>query len=141
MPDNPKPSIACPRCGMTSHNPNDVRERYCGNCHDWIADTPTVRLGARLDEYIAEAQRTGRAAGVTFTAEGILESLRRQGVSAQECERLRPDAEKLAKGLSLKASELPWVTEVLKASFSDGPYGVDGPIRQEDYEHGVDPKA
>jgi len=26
-------SITCPRCGMTSHNPNDERERYCGNCH------------------------------------------------------------------------------------------------------------
>lgn len=28
-------SITCPRCGMTSHNENDVREGYCGNCHDW----------------------------------------------------------------------------------------------------------
>lgn len=26
------PSITCPQCGMTSHNINDVRERYCGNC-------------------------------------------------------------------------------------------------------------
>jgi hypothetical protein len=30
-----EPSITCPQCGMTSHNPNDVREGYCGNCHDW----------------------------------------------------------------------------------------------------------
>lgn len=29
------PSITCPQCGMTSHNPNDVRERYCGNCHQY----------------------------------------------------------------------------------------------------------
>jgi len=28
-------SFTCPVCGMTSHNPNDVREGYCGNCHDW----------------------------------------------------------------------------------------------------------
>lgn len=28
-------SITCPVCGMTSHNPNDVTEGYCGNCHDW----------------------------------------------------------------------------------------------------------
>jgi hypothetical protein len=28
-------AITCPRCGMTSYNPNDVRERYCGHCHDW----------------------------------------------------------------------------------------------------------
>jgi hypothetical protein len=26
-------SITCLICGMTSYNPNDVRERYCGNCH------------------------------------------------------------------------------------------------------------
>ena len=30
-------SITCPRCGMTSYNPNDIREGYCGNCHDWTA--------------------------------------------------------------------------------------------------------
>jgi len=29
----PQPYIVCPKCGMVSHNPNDVRERYCGNCH------------------------------------------------------------------------------------------------------------
>jgi hypothetical protein len=28
----------CPRCGMISHNPNDEREGYCGNCHDWTRD-------------------------------------------------------------------------------------------------------
>jgi hypothetical protein len=27
------PSITCPRCGRTSYNPNDIRERYCGACH------------------------------------------------------------------------------------------------------------
>ena len=33
-------SITCPRCGMTSYNPNDVREGYCGNCHDWTRGAP-----------------------------------------------------------------------------------------------------
>jgi len=28
-------SITCPNCGRTSWNPNDVREGYCGACHDW----------------------------------------------------------------------------------------------------------
>jgi hypothetical protein len=23
---------------MTSHNPTDVRDGYCGNCHDWTRD-------------------------------------------------------------------------------------------------------
>ena len=31
-------SITCPRCGRTSHNPNDVRERYCGACHVFHGD-------------------------------------------------------------------------------------------------------
>jgi ribosomal protein L37E len=28
-------SITCPRCGMTSYNPTDVEQGYCGNCHDY----------------------------------------------------------------------------------------------------------
>jgi hypothetical protein len=23
-------------CGIVSHNPNDVRERYCGACHEFV---------------------------------------------------------------------------------------------------------
>jgi hypothetical protein len=34
-------AITCPRCGRTSHNPNDVRERYCGFCHAFHEDAPT----------------------------------------------------------------------------------------------------
>jgi hypothetical protein len=30
-------AFACPRCGMISRNANDVREGYCGNCHDWTS--------------------------------------------------------------------------------------------------------
>lgn len=36
--DKPAPAaITCPRCGATSHNANDVREGYCGRCHDWTS--------------------------------------------------------------------------------------------------------
>lgn len=28
-------SIRCTVCGLTSHNPNDMREGYCGNCRAW----------------------------------------------------------------------------------------------------------
>jgi hypothetical protein len=31
----PPPSITCPECGLTSFNPSDIREGYCGACHDW----------------------------------------------------------------------------------------------------------
>lgn len=30
-------SITCPKCGMTSRNPHDVREGYCANCHDYTS--------------------------------------------------------------------------------------------------------
>lgn len=29
--------ITCPKCGMTSYNPNDIRTGYCGNCHEWTS--------------------------------------------------------------------------------------------------------
>lgn len=28
---------ACPRCGITSYNPNDLTHRYCGRCHQFEA--------------------------------------------------------------------------------------------------------
>lgn len=28
-------SFNCPRCRATSYNPHDIREGYCGGCHDW----------------------------------------------------------------------------------------------------------
>lgn len=33
-----QPYIVCPKCGRTSHNPNDVQERYCGACHAFHDD-------------------------------------------------------------------------------------------------------
>lgn len=30
-----EPSFTCHKCGMVSHNPNDIKERYCGNCHEF----------------------------------------------------------------------------------------------------------
>lgn len=30
-------TITCPVCSRTSYNGNDVREGYCGFCHDWTS--------------------------------------------------------------------------------------------------------
>lgn len=32
-------SITCLKCGMTSHNPNDIKNMYCGNCHKFHSET------------------------------------------------------------------------------------------------------
>lgn len=36
-PDPVAASFTCPVCAMTSYNPVDVAEGYCGACHDWTA--------------------------------------------------------------------------------------------------------
>ena len=28
-----QPAIRCRVCGLTSFNPNDIEQKYCGNCH------------------------------------------------------------------------------------------------------------
>lgn len=33
-----QPSITCPRCLMTSHNPNDIAQGYCAYCAWWTSD-------------------------------------------------------------------------------------------------------
>jgi len=41
-------SFTCPRCGAASWNPADIREGYCGRCHDWTgAPSPHPPKGAR----------------------------------------------------------------------------------------------
>jgi hypothetical protein len=36
-------SITCPACLRTSHNPNDVREGYCGACHRFTSPPAGAR--------------------------------------------------------------------------------------------------
>ncbi len=31
------PTFTCPRCGAVSHNATDIKQGYCGACHDWTA--------------------------------------------------------------------------------------------------------
>ena len=38
-----QPSIKCPKCGMVSYNPTDVRQKYCGNCHTFHEGLGRVR--------------------------------------------------------------------------------------------------
>jgi len=40
VPDKERPSITCPTCGMVSYNHNDIRERYCGHCHQFHDEMP-----------------------------------------------------------------------------------------------------
>lgn len=50
-------TITCPVCGMTSGNPHDVLEGYCGNCHDWTSPPAIARMGS--DEILRLGAETG----------------------------------------------------------------------------------
>lgn len=31
-------NIKCPKCRMVSYNTNDIKHKFCGNCHEWHED-------------------------------------------------------------------------------------------------------
>jgi hypothetical protein len=62
--------FTCPFCGTVSHNPNDVRERYCGRCHVFVIDVRCKDRGHEVntdgsclscDAVTGEACRLARA--------------------------------------------------------------------------------
>lgn len=81
-----QPSITCPRCSATSHDPTDVQEGYCGRCHDWTTPKttapppagcfrfpPVVRVGDRVElapRVIFTVTDAGRAADGPPTSPG-----------------------------------------------------------------------
>lgn len=76
-------SYTCPRCGATSQNPSDERERYCGRCKRFEADDELMAevaayftavdetVDAITDEQIEERLRA------LLAAEGLLPPLER----------------------------------------------------------------
>jgi hypothetical protein len=36
----PPAAFTCPRCGMTSHHPQDAQHGYCGHCHRFTDEAP-----------------------------------------------------------------------------------------------------
>lgn len=47
-------AFTCPRCGRTSHSPDDEREGYCGACHDWTGHDSRLRLRLYVDAQLAD---------------------------------------------------------------------------------------
>lgn len=43
-----EPSITCPTCRRTSYSANDIAQRYCGYCHDFLPPEPSGRPGEYL---------------------------------------------------------------------------------------------
>lgn len=52
-----QPSITCPICNKTSYHPEDIRQGYCGNCHDWTGNTPD---GVKIVNELGDLGLVGR---------------------------------------------------------------------------------
>lgn len=63
-------TFTCPVCGITSHNPRDEEEGYCGNCHGFTTFDPDwmIAPGETIREWLEEnglSVRVGaKAAGI-----------------------------------------------------------------------------
>lgn len=44
VPAPDAPSITCPQCGRTSYHPEDIKQGYCGACHDWTSPSQYGKL-------------------------------------------------------------------------------------------------
>lgn len=47
-PGGQQPSITCRVCGMRSFHPDDIREGFCGRCHQWTAVMTDRELAAAI---------------------------------------------------------------------------------------------
>jgi hypothetical protein len=48
MADAQRGAVTCPKCNMTSHNPNDVEQGYCGNCHAYTSPVNPMMQAKRI---------------------------------------------------------------------------------------------
>lgn len=62
------PYIVCPRCGRTSHNRNDIEQRFCGACHRFH-DEPDAPADPELPSLLM-VPPLQRGEFVTLTHEG-----------------------------------------------------------------------
>jgi hypothetical protein len=50
-------SLTCPRCGLTSHDPTQVKDAYCGHCHIFLHDIAEFLLCFMSHEDARRARR------------------------------------------------------------------------------------
>ena len=72
-------SFTCPKCLMVSHNPNDERERYCGNCHRYFTEDDALLAAWKAGQLRVirptPQQRAEMAAYIDATQPGWLDEL------------------------------------------------------------------
>jgi len=79
------PSITCPRCGKTSHHPDDVREGYCGACHDFTGPADLEYAMTFGCQYGADPRRLTHPTWPPADADGWVTILAPDESSARAC--------------------------------------------------------
>jgi ribosomal protein L37E len=91
-----KDFIRCPRCGLTSYNPKDIAERYCGYCHAFHDDM----VGAQPEEASMAAGSLGaERVRESFNPSGdeMVDKIKRYSADLIDlCEDLKPKDPRLA---------------------------------------------
>ena len=104
-------AFTCPHCGMTSHNPRDAAERYCGHCHRFLDDEAALQK-LFADEVFRKAddmELTLRPETVTQLV-GLLQlACRHPGVGPH----LRDTADRFIGGARAFFADCPAVLEVI----------------------------
>lgn len=147
-------SITCPRCGRTSYNTNDVRERYCGYCHVFLDDpAPPPRgsfldwqssivkpKGDRMTNHFDVVDRLHSEQPPAHTLEGALEFLLRvvRALPADEAAAgllLKPGGDNIVEynGRMVSASRICYPTGAIVKVLTDVP-STNGPSWQDDGE-------
>jgi len=79
---DPHPSILCLRCGMRSHHPKDVLNRWCGNCESYVGNlNPLGHLPVNrelLEEVAAAYRLGGDSAVVEFWQQLVVQESQRK---------------------------------------------------------------
>lgn len=140
-------AFTCPRCGRTSHNPNDKREGWCGACQDQTAGV--AQVPAANEDAIARERKAIAGAILAFHRRqearelaGFLEALSRgerqdgpeeRALDAILVMALRPDARPITEATSENERSV-----ALERDDRSGPIMPDQDVHQEDEEEPVE---
>jgi hypothetical protein len=112
--------FTCPRCGRTSHNPNDAAQNYCGHCHVFIDDEARLikAMAAELErlELKGAMELVLRPASVLQMTALVQLACRHPGVTPA----IRETADRFLVGVRDYFADCPAVLDVVRRGEEDG---------------------
>jgi hypothetical protein len=105
-------AFTCPRCGRTSHNPNDAAQNYCSNCRVFLDDEATVvkAMAEELSRKTANMELVLRPASVFQLTALVQLACRHPAVS----DPMRETATRFLVGVREYFADCPVVLDVVR---------------------------